>query len=105
MAGGNPAHTGVAGAPPAPYRQVWSTKIGEPGPIAGPVVQSETVVVVAEGRVVGLSTETGEIQWEVRRLPGPPGPAAIEAERVVYAEGMGADGAVTAVSLNEGEES
>jgi eukaryotic-like serine/threonine-protein kinase len=105
MAGGNPAHTGVAGAPPAPYRQVWSTKIGEPGPIAGPVVQSETVVVVAEGSVVGLSTETGEIQWEVRRLPAPPGPAAIEAERVVYAEGKGADGAVTAVSLNEGEES
>lgn len=105
MAGGNPAHTGVVGAPPAPYHQVWSTTIGEPGPIAGPVVRAETVVVVAEGSVVGLSTETGKIQWEVRRVPGPTGPAAIEAERVVYAEGKGADGAVTAVSLNEGEES
>lgn len=105
MVGGNPAHTAVAGGPPAPYRQVWSTKIGEPGPVAGPVVQDGTVVVVAHERVIALSTETGQIQWEAERDPGPTGPAAIEADRVVYAEGTGADGAVTAVSLNEGEES
>jgi outer membrane protein assembly factor BamB len=68
------------------------------------VVQDGTVVVVAHESVIALSAETGQIQWEAERDPGPTGPAAI-AERVVYAEGRGADGAVTAVSLNEGEES
>ncbi|HZA26497.1 MAG TPA: hypothetical protein VE915_02475, partial [Actinomycetota bacterium] len=48
MVGGDPAHAGVAEGPPAPYRQVWSTKIGERGPVAGPVALGDVVVVVAQ---------------------------------------------------------
>jgi outer membrane protein assembly factor BamB len=103
MVGGNPAHTGVAGALPAPYRQVWSTKIGEPGPVAAPVVLEGTVVVVAEQSVVGLSAETGEIQWKERRVPGPAGPAAADGELVINGEGTGPDAFVRA-SLEDGEE-
>jgi outer membrane protein assembly factor BamB len=105
MVGGDPAHTGVAEGPPAPYRTVWSTRIGNPGPVAGPVVLNGTIVVVAHESVVALSAETGAIQWETARDPGPAGPAAIEGQRVVYAEGTGADGIVTAVGLENGEES
>ena len=105
MVGGDPSHTGVADGPSAPYRQVWSTKIGDPGPTAGPVVHDGTVVVVANEAVVGLSADTGDILWESTRESGPAGPAAIDGDRVVYAEGTGADGALTAVSLDDGSES
>lgn len=104
MVGGDPAHTGTAEGPPAPYRRVWSTKISDPGPLAGPVVLNGSVVVVAREKVVALSSETGGIQWEAARDPGPAGPAAIDGERVVYAEGTGTDAVVTAVGLKDGKE-
>jgi outer membrane protein assembly factor BamB len=105
MVGGDPSHTGVAEGPPAPYRKVWSTRISDPGTVAGPVVQGGSVVVVAAEAVVALSAETGEIQWETAREPGPTGPAAIDGERVVFAEGTGARAVVTSVNLNDGAES
>lgn len=104
MVGGDPAHSGVAEGPPAPYRQVWSTKIGDPGRGAGPVLQGDTLVAMTDEDVIALSAETGEVRWEVAREPGPAGPAAIDGERVVYTEGAGSAGAVVAVSLEDGEE-
>lgn len=104
MVGGDPAHSGAAEGPLAPYRQVWSTKIGDPGRGAGPVLQGDTLVAVTDENVVALSAETGEVRWEVAREPGSAGPAAIDGERVVYAEGAGSAGAVVAVSLEDGEE-
>lgn len=68
------------------------------------MLQSDTVVAVTDEHVVALSAETGEVRWEVSRESGPAGPAAIEGERVVYAEGAGRAGAVVAVSLEDGEE-
>jgi eukaryotic-like serine/threonine-protein kinase len=104
MVGGDPAHSGVADGPRAPYRQVWSTKIGDPGRGAGPVVGGAAVVVVADETVVALSAETGQIQWEVARDPGPAGPAAIDGELVAYAEGTGSAGALVGAGLEDGEE-
>jgi outer membrane protein assembly factor BamB len=68
------------------------------------VIQSDTVVAVTDEQVVALFAETGDVRWEVAREPGPAGPAAIDGERVVYAEGAGRGGAVVAVSLEDGEE-
>lgn len=91
MVGGDPSHTGVAEGPPAPYRTAWSTRIGDPGSVAGPVVLGDVVAVVTQRGVVSLSAETGEIQREQRRVPGPSGPAAIVDEIVIYGEGSGSD--------------
>lgn len=91
MVGGDPAHAGVAEGPPVPYRQVWSTKIGERGPVAGPVVLGDVVVVVAQRGVVALSAATGDVRRELRRVPGPTGPAAVDGELLIYGEGSGRD--------------
>lgn len=102
IVGGDPAHAGVAEGPPAPYRQIWSTAIGDPGPVAGPVVLGDLVVVVAQHGVVALSAETGEIRRELRRVPGPTGPAAVDSELLIYGEGSGLDAYLRA-SQEDGE--
>jgi eukaryotic-like serine/threonine-protein kinase len=103
MVGGDPSHSGSVAGPPAPYRRIWSTKIGDGG-IAGPVVQEGTVVALAGDKVVALSVDDGAVLWEMTREPGPAGPAAIEGDVVVFAEGTGREGAVVAVGFEDGQE-
>jgi outer membrane protein assembly factor BamB len=104
MAGGDAAHTATATGPPPPYRQAWATRVGESGPIAGPVVAEGSVVVVGPNSVTALAADTGNVRWKRPRTPGPIAPAAIENELVLYAEGNGARSAVVAAPLGGGEE-
>jgi outer membrane protein assembly factor BamB len=104
MAGGDAAHTATAAGPPPPYRQAWATRVDESGPIAGPVVAGDSVVVVGPDGVAALAADTGKVQWKRPRTPGPIAPAAIEKELVLYAEGNDARSAVVAAPLDGGEE-
>jgi outer membrane protein assembly factor BamB len=104
MPGGDAAHTGTAAGPAPPYRQEWATRIDESGPIAGPVVADGSVVVVGPDGVAALAADNGEVKWKRPRTPGPPAPAAIEKELVLYPEGNGEQSAVVAAAVGDGQE-
>jgi eukaryotic-like serine/threonine-protein kinase len=83
---------------------VWTRSLDDPGTGAGPVVHDDTVIAITNEKVAALSFDDGEVRWELARESGPAGPAAIDGDLVVYAEGKGEDSAVAAVSLQAGEE-
>jgi outer membrane protein assembly factor BamB len=103
MAGRNPAHQATIEGPDAPYRKAWSTEI-EGGPVAGPVVAGDAVVVVAEESTLAVAPDTGERLWEWPRTPGPAGPAAISGDLVIHASGTGPATALVARRLSDGGE-
>ena len=104
MAGRDPAHTGTAEAPAPPYREVWTSDVGLGGPLAGPAVARDVVVVVTERGVVGLDPATGEPRWEASRAEGPAGPPAVAGDLVVHTSGSGSATAVVARTLTDGRE-
>jgi outer membrane protein assembly factor BamB len=104
MAGRDAAHSGTAEGPAPPYRQAWRQDVGLGGPVAGPVVGAEAVVVVAARGVVALDPETGETLWSAPRSEGPAGSPAIAGDLVVHASGSGSSAAVVARGLEDGRE-
>src|SRR5919108_3430986 len=104
MAGRDPAHSATAEGPDPPYREVWASDIGLGGPVAGPVVAADVLVVVAAEGVVAVDPATGTARWEVDRSDGPAGPAAVLGELVVHASGPGPGAAVVARALGGGRE-
>src|ERR671923_2206479 len=104
MAGRDPAHSATAEGPDPPYREVWTSDIGLGGPVAGPVVAADVLVVVAAEGVVALDPATGTARWEVDRSDGPAGPAAVLGELVVHASGSGPGASVVARTLGDGRE-
>src|ERR671919_123469 len=104
MAGRDPAHTGTAEAPAPPYREVWTSDVGLGGPLAGPAVGRDVVVVVTERGVVGLDPASGNPRWEASRAEGPAGPPAVAGDLVVHSSGSGSATAVVARTLTDGRE-
>src|ERR687891_834858 len=76
MAGRDPAHTATADAPAPPYREVWTSEVGLGGPLAGPAVARDVVVVVTERGFVALDPASGEPRWDAARAEGPAGAPA-----------------------------
>lgn len=104
MAGRDAAHSGAADGPGPPYREAWSRDVGLGGPVAGPVVARDAVVVVAARGVVALDPATGEVLWEMDRSEGPAGTPAVVGELVVHASGSESSGALVARNLEDGIE-
>src|ERR687892_756322 len=104
MAGRDPAHTGTAEAPAPPYREVWTSDVGLGGPLAGPAVARDVVVVVTERGVVGLDPASGDPRWEASRAEGPAGPPAVAGDLVVHTSGSGSATSVVARTLTDGRE-
>lgn len=104
MAGGGPAHPGTVDGPAPPYRVAWDTRIEDGGPIAGPVVGEDLVVVVSGATVVALSPDDGTERWSVSRAKGAAGPAAVLADVVVYGEGRGGEAELVGADPSDGTE-
>jgi outer membrane protein assembly factor BamB len=104
MAGRDPAHTGAADGPAPPYREAWAQAVPLGGPVAGPAVAREALVLVAARGVVALDPTTGEPLWEMDRTEGPAGPPAIAGDLVVHASGSGSSTSVVARGLEDGIE-
>lgn len=104
MAGRDAAHTGTAVGPVPPYREAWTQAVGLGGPVAGPAVAREALVVVAARGVVALDPSTGEPLWETERTEGPAGPPAVAGDLMVHASGSGSSTSVVARSLEDGAE-
>ncbi len=106
MAGGDPEHTAATEGPAPPYREAWPrpARLQDQRLVAGPVVGSDLVVVVAEESVVALDPATGEELWPVERARGPAGPAVLVGDLVVFGEGSGDEAEAVAVAREDGEE-
>lgn len=104
MAGRDAAHSATAEGPAPPYREAWNSAVGFGGPVAGPVVGRDILVVVAEGGVLGLDPVTGEPTWEAVRSEGPAGPPVLAGDLVVHASGSGSATSLVARSLSDGSE-
>ena len=101
MVGGNASHSGTSDGPEPPYRVAWSAS--DVAPLAGPVVADEAVILVEAERVVALEPGSGELLWDAARDEGPGGPAAVAGNLIIFAEGRGAEAAISAVRLDDGE--
>jgi outer membrane protein assembly factor BamB len=104
MAGRDAAHSGTAEGPAPPYREVWTEAVALGGPVAGPAVARNALVVVAARGVVALDPATGDLLWEMERTEGPVGSPAIAGELVVHASGSGSSTSVVARGLEDGNE-
>jgi len=104
MAGRDAAHSGTAIGPAPPYREAWTQAIAFGGPLAGPAVGRDALVVVASRGVVALDPATGEPRWEMDRTEGPAGPPAVAGDLVVHASGSGSSTSVVARALEDGIE-
>jgi outer membrane protein assembly factor BamB len=104
MAGGDPRHSGSADGPAPPYRTAWTARIEGRGPLEGPVVSGEVVVVVGSESVVGLDAGSGEVRWDSERQPGPAGPPAVAGDLVIHATGREAGTALVARGIDDGRE-
>jgi len=104
MAGRDAAHSGTAEGPAPPYREVWTEAVALGGPVAGPAVARNALVVVAARGVVALDPATGDLLWEMERTEGPAGSPAIAGELVVHASGSGSSTSVVARGLEDGNE-
>jgi outer membrane protein assembly factor BamB len=104
MAGRDAAHSGTAEGPAPPYREVWTEAVALGGPVAGPAVARNALVVVAARGVVALDPATGDLLWETDRTEGPAGSPAIAGELVVHASGSGSSTSVVARGLEDGNE-
>jgi outer membrane protein assembly factor BamB len=101
MVGGDASHSGTAAGPAPPYREAWSAS--GLAPAAGPVVAAEAVILVDAERVVALDRETGRTIWEADRQAGPAGAPAVSEGLAIFAEGRGAEAAISAVRLEDGD--
>jgi outer membrane protein assembly factor BamB len=104
MAGRDAAHSGTAEGPAPPYREVWTEAVALGGPVTGPAVARNALVVVAARGVVALNAVSGEPLWEMDRTEGPAGSPAIAGELVVHASGSGSSTSVVARGLEDGHE-
>jgi outer membrane protein assembly factor BamB len=104
MAGGDSRHSGTADGPAPPYRTSWTARIEGRGPLEGPVVSGEVVVVLGSESVVGLDAASGEVRWESERQSGPVGPPAVAGDLVIHATGREAGTALVARSIDDGRE-
>jgi len=105
MAGRDAAHSGTAEGPAPPYREVWTEAVALGGPVTGPAVARNALVVVAARGVVALDPVSGEPLWEMDRTEGPAGSPAIAGELVVHASGSDSSTSVVARGLEDGNES
>lgn len=103
MVGRDPAHQATIEGPAAPYQTAWSAEV-DGGPVAGPVVAGDAVVVVGKESILAVAPETGQPLWEWPRTPGPAGPAAISGDLVIHASGTGPATALVARRLVDGGE-
>jgi outer membrane protein assembly factor BamB len=83
---------------------VWTEAVALGGPVAGPAVARNALVVVAARAVVALDPATGDLLWEMERTEGPAGSPAIAGELVVHASGSGSSTSVVARGLEDGNE-
>jgi outer membrane protein assembly factor BamB len=83
---------------------VWTEAVALGGPVAGPAVARNALVVVAARGVVALDPATGDFLWEMERTEGPAGSPAIAGELVVHASGSGSSTSVVARGLEDGNE-
>jgi outer membrane protein assembly factor BamB len=104
MAGRDAAHSGTAEGPAPPYREVWTEAVALGGPVTGPAVARNALVVVAARGVVALDPVSGEPLWEMDRTEGPAGSPAIAGELVVHASGSDSSTSVVARGLEDGNE-
>jgi outer membrane protein assembly factor BamB len=104
MAGRDAAHSGTADGPAPPYREAWTEVVALGGPVSGPAVARNALVVVAARGVVALDPATGDLLWEMDRTEGPAGPPAIAGELVVHASGSDSSTSVVARGLENGNE-
>jgi outer membrane protein assembly factor BamB len=104
MAGRDAAHSGTAEGPAPPYREVWTEAVALGGPVTGPAVARNALVVVAARGVVALDPVSGEPLWEMDRTEGPAGSPAIAGEFVVHASGSDSSTSVVARGLEDGNE-
>jgi outer membrane protein assembly factor BamB len=104
MAGGDARHSGTAEGPAPPYSTAWTARIEGRGPLEGPVVSGDLVVVLASEKVVALDAASGDVRWESERQAGPVGPPAVAGELVIHATGRDAATALVARGLDDGRE-
>jgi len=98
-----PAPAQEQGAP-APYRRSWERTIGAGGPLAGPALASEAILLVAGRAILALSPDTGEVLWSWRRSPGPAGTPAVGEDLLYHASGQGPAAALVARRVGDGRE-
>lgn len=101
MAGGDPAHRGLASGPEPPYSESWRTKL-DGGPLTGPVVAGDRVVVVGRERIAALAADSGRVVWDAVRPGGPAGPAAIVGDLVIHASGSSVNAGIVGRSMESG---
>jgi outer membrane protein assembly factor BamB len=104
MAGRDAQHSATAEGPAPPYRTAWTSRIEGRGPLEGPVVAGDLVVVLGSETLVALDTASGDVGWESERQPGPVGPPAIAGDLVIHATGRDAGTALVARRLDDGRE-
>jgi outer membrane protein assembly factor BamB len=104
MAGRDARHSGTAEGPAPPYRTAWTARIEGRGPLEGPVVSGDVVVVLGSESVVGLDAASGQVRWESERQSGPVGPPAVAGDLVIHATGRDAGTALVARGLDDGRE-
>jgi outer membrane protein assembly factor BamB len=104
MAGGDARHSGSADGPAPPYSTAWTSRLDGQGPLEGPVVSGDVVVVLGSEAVMGLDAASGEIRWEGERQSGPVGPPAVAGDLVIHATGRDAGTALVARGLDDGRE-
>ena len=102
MAGHDPEHSGAGTGPAPPYRVAWRAESPGGGPVAGPVVASDRVIVVGRSAVVALSTIDGAVLWEQSRAEGPASAPAVAGDLVIHASGRDDGGSLVARSLEDG---
>jgi outer membrane protein assembly factor BamB len=104
MVGRDARHSGAAEGPAPPYRRAWTVRLEGQGPLKGPAVSDEAVVLLGTGSVVALEAASGEVRWEADREEGPAGPPAIAGDMVLYSSGQDDDAALVARRMDGGRE-
>lgn len=98
-----PAPAQEPGAPP-PYRRSWERTVGAGGPLAGPAVTSEAILLVAGRAILALSPDTGDVLWSWKRSPGPAGTPAAGEHLLYHASGRGTAAALVGRRVDDGRE-
>ena len=102
MAGHDAARTGTGAGPAPPYEESWRAEAPAGGPMTGPVVAGDRVVVLGRTGIVALDASTGETVWEQARAEGVAGTPAVAGDVVVYVSGRDDDAQLLARSLEDG---
>jgi outer membrane protein assembly factor BamB len=104
MVGRDPRHSGTGDGPSPPYRIAWSVPVEAGGPLAGPVIADDALIVPAAAAIVALAPEDGRVLWSWPRTEGPSGPAAVGQGLVFHASGGGSATTIVARRLDDGRE-